>query len=256
MLIHVTAVDTADFARACAHEHVLGARAQTALRTYGLGNANELFYLCRKGREASAALYLSHGVLTISSDERADPVPISELIAQENIRVIETNQHQCKMLQELLGGKLESSYYLAYRGARDSAEYPDIRRGDTAEDAALLRRSREWAQTHLNFEDWLTDLTLRLTRGQAELYHLEQDGVAAAVGAVLYEDAESGVIGAIAAETDELAVQMCRFLIQRVLEKGKTPRLLAGSDAEVEHFCELGFATCGRWGRLTLPEKN
>ena len=256
MLIHLTAVDTPDFAQACAHEHVLGSRAQTALRTYGLGNANERFYLCRKGREASAALYLSHGVLTISSDERADPVPISELIAQEHIRVIETNQPQCKMLQELLGGKLESSYYLAYRGARGGAEYPDISRGDPAEDAALLRESREWAQTHLNFEDWLTDLTLRLTRSQAELYHLEQDGEATAAGAVLYEDAESGVIGAIAAKTDEHAERICRFLIQRVLEKGKTPRLLAGSDAEVEHFCELGFAPCGRWGRLTLPEKD
>lgn len=49
MLIPVTAADTPDFTAACAHEHIFGSRALTALRAYGLGDPSVQFYLCRKG---------------------------------------------------------------------------------------------------------------------------------------------------------------------------------------------------------------
>lgn len=45
----VTAADTPDFTAACAHEHIFGSRALTALRAYGLGDPSVQFYLCRKG---------------------------------------------------------------------------------------------------------------------------------------------------------------------------------------------------------------
>ena len=47
MLIPVTAADTPDFTAACAHEHIFGSRALTALRAYGLGDPSVQFYLCR-----------------------------------------------------------------------------------------------------------------------------------------------------------------------------------------------------------------
>ena len=109
MLIPVTAADIPDFTAACAHEHIFGSRALTTLRAYGLGDPDVHFYLCRKGREPAAALHLAGGVLTVSSDERADPAPIAELARRMQVHEIDTNWTQCKALQGLLGGTTESS---------------------------------------------------------------------------------------------------------------------------------------------------
>ena len=45
MLFHLTAADVPDFTLACSYEHVFGSRALTALRAYGLGDANARFFL-------------------------------------------------------------------------------------------------------------------------------------------------------------------------------------------------------------------
>ena len=108
MLIPVTAADIPDFTAACAHERIFGSRALTALRAYGLGDPSARFFLCRKGREPAAALYLAGDVLTISSDERADPALIADLARRSEVHEIDTNWAQCQALQALLGGTTES----------------------------------------------------------------------------------------------------------------------------------------------------
>ena len=45
MLLPVTAADIPDFTAACAHEHIFGSRALTALRAYGPGGPSVHFYL-------------------------------------------------------------------------------------------------------------------------------------------------------------------------------------------------------------------
>ena len=117
MLIPVTAADVPDFLIACTYEHVFGSRARTALSAHGLGSEAAQFFLCRKGRELAAALCFADGVLTISSDERADPAPIAELAQRLQVHEIDTNWTQCQALQALLGGQTDSSYYMVYRGA-------------------------------------------------------------------------------------------------------------------------------------------
>lgn len=79
-----------------------------------------------QGREPAAALYLADGVLTISSDERADPAPIADLIRRMQVHEVDTNWTQCQALQNLVGGTTESSYYMVYRGAPLQGSFPDI----------------------------------------------------------------------------------------------------------------------------------
>jgi predicted GNAT family acetyltransferase len=45
---------------------------------------------------------------------------------------------------------------------------------------------------------------------------------------------------------------MSRFLVKRILEKGKTPRLISGYDEVAELYRQVGFETRGRWGELYL----
>lgn len=107
MLIPVTAADVPDFLTACTHEHVFGSRIRTAMRAHGLGDPTVHFYLCRKGREAAAALSLADGVLTISADERADAAPIAELIQRMDVHEVDASHSLCQTLQGHLGGKIE-----------------------------------------------------------------------------------------------------------------------------------------------------
>lgn len=256
MLIAVTAADVPDFLTACAHEHVFGSRIRTALRAHGLGDPSVHFYLCRKGREAAAALCLTDGVLTISADERADPGPIAELVQRSDVHEIDAGRSLCQQLQGLLGGHLESSYFMVYRGIPQPLDCPDIVRGDKRAVFDVLQRSHEYYRTHLTYDSWAADLDLRLSRGLAELYQLEIAGEVVGTGSIVSWDAECGVIGAVAVVPEHrhrgLGARISRFLVQRIREAGKTPRLVSGYDEVAELYRQIGFAPCGRWGELYL----
>lgn len=257
MLIPVTAADIPDFQAACAYEHVFGSRALTALRAYGLGNADAHFFLCRKGREPAAALYLLGDVLTISSDDRADPAPIAELAQRMQVHEIDTNWTQCQALQKLLGGHTDSSYYMVYRGGKQPPEdFPDITHGDLHAVFTVLQRSHAYYRTHLDFAPWAADLNSRLSRGLAALYQLEADGQVVGTGSIVSWDDECGVIGEVAVVPEYrhrgLGSRISRFLVQRIQQAGKTPRLIAGYDEVTELYRQIGFAPCGRWGELYL----
>lgn len=90
MPIPVSAADVPDFLTACTYEHVFGSRARTTLSAHGLGSKAARFFLCRKERESAAALCFTDGVLTISSDERADPAPIAAPAQQLQVHEIDT----------------------------------------------------------------------------------------------------------------------------------------------------------------------
>ena len=85
---------------------------------------------------------------------------------------------------------------------------------------------------------------------------MERDGKVIATGSIASEDETCGVIAAVAVlpawRRQGLGSKISRFLPRRILEKGKTPRLIAGYDAVAELYRKVGFTTCGRWGELYL----
>lgn len=256
MLLPVTAADIPDFAAACAHEHIFGSRALTALRAYGPGDPSVHFYLCRKGREPAAALYLSGNVLSISSDERADPVLIADLARRMQVHEIDTNWTQCRALQSLLGGTTDSSYFMVYRGAPMEGDFSDIRPGVLPAVFETLQRSHEYYRTHLEYSAWSSDLNRRISCGLSEVYQLEAGGAVVGTGSIVSTDDECGVIGAVAVVPEHrhkgLGGHITRFLVQRIQAMGKTPRLVSGYDEVAELYRQIGFAPCGLWGELYL----
>nr|WP_302649875.1 GNAT family N-acetyltransferase [uncultured Agathobaculum sp.] len=256
MLLPVTAADIPDFAAACAHEHVFGSRALTALRAYGPGDPSVHFYLCRKGREPAAALYLAGDVLTVSSDERADPLLIADLARRMGVHEIDTNWPQCQVLRGLLGGTAESSYFMVYRGAPLEEDSSGFHPGDLKAVYKVLQSSHSYYQTHLEYAAWSADLQRRIDRGLSAVFQLEEDGEVIGTGSILSTDDECGVIGAVAVVPAHrhkgLGSRITRFLVQRIQSMGKTPRLVSGYDEVSELYRRLGFAPCGRWGELYL----
>ena len=252
----LTRLESADqvpvFIRACGHEHVFGSRALTALRAYGLEDSRARFWT----RGEDAALYLADDVLTVSARPGMDPGPIAELVRAEGVREVDTNRDQCAALQALLGGTTESSYYMVYRGGSLEGQFPDIGPGKLMAVFSVLQRSHTYYQTHLRFETWAADLRQKLDRGLMELYQMDADGQTVGTGCIVSEDDECGVIAAVAVVPEYrhrgLGTRITRFLVKRIQEKGKTPRLISGYDEVAELYRQVGFESCGLWGELYL----
>lgn len=256
MLCPLTVADVPAFTEACTYERVFGSRALTALRAYGLGSSEVQFYVCMRGRTPCAALSLSGGVLTISSDPHADAAVIAELARREGVQEIDTNWSQCQALQNLLGGRVESSYYMVYRGAPVEEEFSDIVPGELGAVFDVLQQSHEYYRTHLSYNGWSADVSRKRARGLMEMYQLIRDGKVVGTGSILSEDDDCGVIGAIAVVPEwrgkGLGSRISRFLTGRVLRRGKTPRLISGYDEVAELYRKIGYTPCGRWGELYL----
>ena len=256
MLTRLTKDHIPAFTRACAYERVFGSKILTALRAYGLDDTRALFWLLLKDDVPMAALYLTGDVLIVSACEEADPSPIAELVKEKGVREVDTNWDLCAALRELLGGTTDSSYYMVYRGGAIAERFSDISDGRLETVFGVLQRSHAYYRTHLTFETWSDDLRQKRDRGLMELYQLEVDGEVVGTGCIVSEDDECGVIAAVAVVPEYrhrgLGSRISRFLVKRILEKGKTPRLISGYDEVAELYRQVGFETCGRWGELYL----
>lgn len=244
------------FTRACAYEHVFGSRSLTALRAYGLEDPRARFFLCLKDGAPAAALYLSQGVLTISADGTAGPGEIADLVRAEGVGEVDADWELAAALRELLGGETESSYFMVYRGGPLHDTDPDIVPGELPAVFDVLQRSHEYYRRHLRFGPWAAGQAQTLSRGLTELYQLVVDGQTAGTGSIASEDDACGVAAAVAVAPEYrhrgLGSRISRFLTQRILEKGKTPRLISGYDEVAELYRRIGYVPCGRWGELYL----
>lgn len=244
------------FVQACAFERVFGSKALTALRAYGLSAPNARFYLCEKDGSPSAALYLAGGVLAVSASGEADPDEIADLIRWENAVEVDTHWELCEALRKRLGGRTESSYFMVYQGEPPESACPGISTGRLPEVFDVLRQSHEYYRSHLEYGAWSSEWTRRLSLGLSELYQVERDGKIVATGSIASEDETCGVIAAVAVlpawRRQGLGSEISRFLVRKILDNGKTPRLIAGYDAVAELYRKVGFVPCGRWGELYL----
>lgn len=256
MLKKLTKKELSAFAHACTYERVFGSKAMTALRAYGLESQTNEFYLCVGSGGPTAALYLRDGVLAVSTGAQADVEEIAALIRQKRVGEVDINWPQCEVLQAILGGVTESSYYMVYAGGPQKPADPDIRPGTPSTVFDVLQQSHEYYRTHLKYESWAADLERKLRMGLMELYQLEQDGKVVGTGSIASEDDECGVIAAVAVIPEYrhlgLGSRISRFLVGRIQEKGKTPRLISGYDEVAELYRKIGFVPCGRWGELYL----
>lgn len=256
MLRRISQADLPAFTLACTYERVFGSKAMTALRAYGLTSETSRFYLCSGPEGPAAAMYLSGGVLVISSNGRADAREIAGLAREERVGEIDTDWPQCAALQAILGGVTDSSYFMVYEGGPQERADPAIRPGSPPDVFQVLQRSHGYYRTHLRYDSWAADLERKLDAGLAELYQLELDGKVVGTGSIASEDGECGVIAAVAVIPEYrnrgLGSRISRFLVGRIQEKGKTPRLVSGYDEVAELYRQIGFVPCGRWGELYL----
>ncbi|MCI9484510.1 MAG: GNAT family N-acetyltransferase [Clostridiaceae bacterium] len=252
MLTPLTPEGVPAFTAACAHEHVFGSKALTALRAHGLSGPACRFWHCG----SDAALCLSDGVLLLSAAEGFPTGPVAELARREQVQEIDTTLPAAQALQRGLGGTLETSFFMEYRAAPPEPPFPPLIPGRLPDVFEVLCASHEYYRTHLDYPSWSEGVCLRLGCGLAEVWQLDIGGAPAAVGAILSSDEECAVIGPVAVRPEHrhqgLGAAISLFLTARALGMGKTPRLVSGYDAVAELYRKIGYTECGRWGELYL----
>ena len=145
---------------------------------------------------------------------------------------------------------------MVYEGSPIHESFPDIAPAHLPTVYQVLLGSHEYYRTHLQYEPWILDLQRRIDAGETEVYQLIRDGSVIGTGSLYSQDEDCGVLAAIAILPEYrhqgLGSRMTRFLVQRILSLGKTPRLIAGYDEVAQMYRQAGFAACGRWGELYL----
>ena len=257
MLRPVTAQNLAAFEAACAHERVFGSKCLSFYQAYRESGEARFWVDLGPDGSANSALFLLGGVLVVSSNNRTDPAELAGLVRGCGVCEVDTNWDQCAALQKLLGGRAESSFYMEYPGGPIGGDYAGVTGAFRLPEVyAILRRSHEYYRAHLEYEPWARDLSLRLSLGLCELYQLNVDGVPAGTGSIASEDGEVGVVAAVAVvpafRGRGYGTLISRFLVDRILQKGKRPVLISGYDAVAELYRRVGFRETGRWGELYL----
>lgn len=252
MLTPLTPENIPAFTAACAHEHVFGSKALTALRAHGLSSTGCRFWHCG----SSAALCLSGGVLLLSAAEGFPAAPVAGLARSEQVQEIDTTLPAAQALQRELGGTLETSFFMEYRAAPPEPPFPPLVPGRLPEVFDVLCASHEYYRTHLDYPSWSEGVRLRTGAGLAEVWQLDIGGSPAAAGAILSSDDECAVIGPVAVRPEYrcqgLGSAISLYLTARAIGAGKTPRLVAGYDAVAALYRKIGYTECGRWGELYL----
>ena len=159
-------------------------------------------------------------------------------------------------LQPILGGEIDSSVYMVYRGEMPPAD-PAVRLGTREEVFDLLQRGHPYFRAHhADFAPWAEEMARKQELGLAELFVMEAEGQLVGTGSIGAEDDECGVITSVSVVPEfrrrGYGGRITSAVTRRILEKGKTPRMNAGYEEVVRLYRSLGFADCGNWGCLYL----
>lgn len=258
MFCPVTQTNYRHFKKACEHERILGSKCLTALRSFGSNIPDHTFWIWQTADvPSSAALYLQNGVLIISSDNQLSATEITDFVRSHQVHEIDTNKELCSGIASMLGGTMESSVFMKYTGEPFTTGTIEPQAATSLDDVYdILLQSHEYYRTHLNFTEWSDNYRRLLSQNLCELYEFKVDGKAVATGSIASEDDHAGVLAAIAVippyRNTGIGSAVTRFLTNRVLQKGKTPMLLAGYDAVAELYRRLGYVDNGSWGELYL----
>lgn len=254
MIITVTEELVPIFVEVCGWEHVYGSKAVTCLRTYGLDREAHRFYLALEDGAPAAALYVGGGILTVVSSAKVNPDEVVELAKQAKVKEINCGYELCTALRERMEGTTDSAWFMEYRGGPAKTKDPDIVPGEISAIFDVLQRSYSYYREHYQYDTWSADMEAKLAHGQIELYQLVQDGKVVASGCIVSQDDECGIVGSVAVVPEcrhqGLGSRMSMYLTARILELGKTPRLMCAYDAVAELYAQGGYEICGRWGEL------
>lgn len=247
------------FQQACGCEHVFGSRALASYRLYGLNDCRHSFFLSMDAfGKPDAALHLNEKVLSIITSGGPAVDELAAFVRAHGVLEIDTTYQQALALQKILGGEIESSYFMEYPAKR-APQLPDAKIIPTQDARAVynvLCQSHEYYRDHLQYAPWAQDLEKRWKANEAVTVLLMQNGQEVATGSIISADAQAAALAAVAVLPEcrgkGLGSAISAWLTAQVLSWGKRPVLISGYDEVAQLYRNLGYRETGRWGELYL----
>ena len=195
MVRELTRERTEDFQTACAYERVFGSEILTLLRVYGLEDDQVRFYLEEQEGRPAAAIALQDRALWVSVRPGTGVEDLA-VLAQSIDGLLEVNGDLAiaQALQPILGGEIDSSVYMVYRGEMPPAD-PAVRLGTREEVFDLLQRGHPYFRAHhADFAPWAEEMARKQELGLAELFVMEAEGQLVGTGSIGAEDDDWGCL--------------------------------------------------------------
>lgn len=254
MIVPLTPENYPLFRQACTYERIFGSKCLCSSRIFG-GAEGWSFWLGLAGTHPACAMQLCGGVLSCSSDGTLPPQELADFMRARGVHELDSGEAECRAVQAILGGALDSSHYMYYDAADCPApDLPIAPCADLHDAFTVLQRSHEFYRTHYRFAPWAAELRARIDAGTAELYTVALDGQIIGTGSIISRDDRVGVPAAIAVVPEYrhrgIGADISRFLTRRVLELGLQPALIAGYDEVMALYRLVGYTPGSRWGEL------
>lgn len=216
-------------------------------------------WLCRDEREDIwGTLGRYNGMLRLSCDilteEQAEE--LAGFLGMTGCDTLEGPADALRQLQKTMGQ--EKSVYscavMEYRGGRlDIPGLEQIEVSPRLDDVfAILKESHPYFAQTAQYDQWLCDSSHRL-RHQGGWTGMLRGKATASVTAL---SQKYGLIAAVAtlpeARGRGYASVLTAWCVNRILDSGRTPVLMAGSSPVVPLYRGIGFAESGSWGMMEI----
>lgn len=243
------------FLEACRQDRVYGAMLRTRWQCYRHLSRLALFWvvLSPEGKPLGA-LSSVQGDCIFSSLHPSCYEEAAELLALLPCQSLLAEEAFVKQAARRMGG--ESYFSLALVCETGGQASPRIvQRGENLRPLYhLLCIGSPAFAARSQYDSWLSSLSLRMSRGCATVYALEEKGELLACGIIGYRGEDSGEIGSIvtapSARGKGLGREMVLHLTAALAAEGRTAFLHLAQESLLPFYQSAGFVFAGRWGSL------
>lgn len=232
--------------RACLLEPVYGAKLETLLAVYGVGNPLCDFWVMLDGAGApSGAMAREDGMVTLALSPAVDLAELAGFLQITGAFGAEGREPWFTQLTEEWGRPAGRSHLLAYRGP-SPPEIPRPLDSLTPVHQLLCRADPAFDAPH---GPWLCGFSARVRAGHAAAFGRMEGGVLVSTASVYFVGRGCGMIGSVATAPQHrgkgYASQAVLDAAGWVLARGALPVLLPAGEELLPFYRRLGFSPHG-----------
>lgn len=260
MIGYITEEASEDFIDALDTLGIFSVKIYSQYMTYGAESRIVDFWEVLNEGKLVGAVSKLEGLLTIAAAPQADAEELAAFIQAVGAVAVEADFELIQSLSSKLDKPCESSWVMGFpqrfQHPVENSSEEIVQTSNFREVYHLLSKTDPHSFSTVAYDGWLCEMSHKYRHGLAEVFVLIKDKQICATASLLFESRERVIIAAIATEPSQrgcgYASRLTSYLVQRALEKGKTPYLFTREDTLERFYRRCGFVPAGRWGRILL----
>ncbi|MBR5485094.1 MAG: GNAT family N-acetyltransferase [Oscillospiraceae bacterium] len=254
MIVLCTEENFDDFKKACLKDSIYGAMNYSRHTCYSHLPHLALFWIVFDGSEPVGTVSNVMGDGIVSCIKQDCTEEISHLVCTVGISSLLGDSCIVKNINSVFGGSVYSAPTMVCNSGCLS---PDVHkytgRWRTLYD--FICKGYPYFAAHSNYDDWLSSLTMRVNRGTASVYTIQNGDEILACGIIGFKGEKSGEIGSIVTAPEArgkgYGKKITRHLAAVLESENRTAFLHLAENSLVPFYESAGFSVCGEWGSIS-----